>query len=583
MQLDQAPSLELGADELGIDSLVAVEVRSWFLRETLVDMPVLKILGGASVGNMLDYALEKLPRELTPSLMDDSTPQANPEKLSMEGSRAKSASPVSSDTFDSITKSGGSSPDENGILTMSSSFESEEPSASKPAIRKSELMSFGQSRFWFLRSYIEDQTTFNISCSIHLNGSLRLDDLEKAVQTVALRHEALRTSFFADENQKPFQGVLDSPVLRLEKRSIANANEIAVEFTRLKTHIYDLERGETMRIVLVSQSATSHFLMVGYHHINMDGISLQVLLSDVDKSYRRQFLSPKMLQYPEYSSRQRKDFQNGGMKKELAYWRKEFADFPAPLPLLPFSLVTSRQVVTQYDSSNVEIKVSSELAGRIRDTCRKHKITPFHFYLVAFKTLLFRFLEIEDLCIGIADANRTDSDALQSIGMYLNLLPLRFRSESGQTFANALKEAQSKVRSALTNSRLPFDVLLEELDPPRSATHSPLFQAFVDYRPPIQAERSFAGCKMLEEEYEIGRTAYDIALEIVDTVGGDATIGFMLQKDLYSRSDAEILMKSYMALLEEFSKNAAMRLDRPSLFSGVDVEKAIKLGQGQSL
>ncbi|KAL9130700.1 MAG: hypothetical protein Q9217_001179 [Psora testacea] len=587
---DEGRMIELGADELGVDSLVAVEVRSWWLKELHIDMPVLKILGGASVGNLLDYALEKLPEELIPNVSDgvDSTPaqaknEAKKELLPQPATEdiTSSNSPSSLDT-----DAGGFSPPERDGSAMSSLSVSEEDaqtSMSKKVVQRTERMSFGQARFWFLNYYLDDQTTFNITCSIRLKGALRAADLEKAVHLVAQRHEALRTCFFADEAQQPLQGILESSVLQLEQKKIATEEEVHKEFALMKTHVYSLERGETMRILLLSLSPTSHSLIIGYHHINMDGVSLQILLSHLERAYNRQPLAPKIFQYPTFSIKQREDVLCGRMKEELGFWRKEFPDLPPPLPIAPLSKVNSRRALTRYDFHRIEFKVDPALAERIKEACRKQRVTSFHFHLATFKALLFRFLDTDDLCVGFGDANRTDGNVRESIGFYLNLLPLRFRSKPTQTFGDAVKEARTKVSAALANSRLPFDVLLEELQIPRSATHSPLFQAFINYRHELQEKRTFGSCELEGEKYDVGKTAYDINLDIFDRPGGDTLIVLMAQTALYAHSDAEILMKSYMELLGAFSKNPSMPLGRPSLFSKADVERAIELGQGQTL
>ena len=585
---DQTSILEQGADDLGIDSLVAVEVRSWFLKELHVDMPVLKILGGASVGDLLTYTLEKLPEELAPNLtygMKASTtlvPGIGESHFSSP--IAQDASPRSLSTSVS-SRADLSIGNREASATSSSSVSDKNDSdlsVPEPVLQRIAKMSFGQSRFWFLKFYLTDQTTFNITCSVSLKGNLRLNDFEDAVKTVGQTHEALRTCFFTDESQQPRQGILETSALHLEKKPIANEDEVAFEFAKVNRHIYDLERGETIKIILLSESTISHFIIIGYHHIVMDGVSLQILISDLERAYNRRPLSHDVCQYPKFSSRQREEFESGGMKDEFLFWREEFPDFPPSLSLLPFAKANSRRPVTQYDFNRVDFRISLSLAARIKKVCRKSKTTPFHFYLACFKTLLFRFLGNDDLCVGMADANRGDGDVLGSIGLFLNLLPLRLRSRPTQTFTEALKEARTKVYAALGHSKLPFDALLQDLNVPRSDTHSPLFQAFIDYRPGVQDKRPFGNCHMEGQEYEVGRSAYDISLDIIDNVEGNALLLFMVQKDLYEVSDAEILMKSYINLLEAFAANPASRLDQPSLYNAADIDEALKLGKGPS-
>lgn len=578
--MEQPVQLSLGADELGVDSLVAVEVRSWFLKEILIDMPVLKILGGATIGEMLTYALEQLPKELTPCLVQDGTSRSPEMPTTPTHSNPESQTGLSPSKLNASQSSDNSESDRDVSTSVSTEEEGFEV---KPLhlLQRTEPMSFGQSRFWFLSTYLEDKTAFNISCCITLSGKLRRDDLASAVRIVGQRHEALRTRFFLDDQQQSLQGVLESPRLHLEQKKVVSKSDVADEFGSLQRYVYDLDAGQTMRILLLSESETSHTLLVGYHHINMDGISLAVLIGDLDKVYKGVALAPTVLQYPDFSARQRRCYASGDMERERAYWKEELDGFPDPLPLLPFSLATCRRPLTNYEYNKADVKISPTLALRMRSISLKHKITPFHFYLAVFRVLLSRFLDIDDLCIGMGDANRTDSDALESIGVYLNLLPLRFQSGRTKPFTDLLKEAKSKVRLALAHSRLPFDVLMDDLSPPRSADHSPLFQAFIDYRPPIPQKSKFFDCKIIGEEYERGGTAFDIGLDIIDSPTGDAQIRIQVPELLYSRNDAEILMQTYLTLLEEFSRNPHFRANDPRLYSKDDVEKAIQLGRGQ--
>ncbi|KAI9738829.1 MAG: putative Hybrid PKS-NRPS biosynthetic cluster [Cirrosporium novae-zelandiae] len=593
--------------EMGVDSLVAVEVRSWFLKELGIDMPVLKVLGGAAVADLCSYALEKLPHELIPNIhpaatetpatskhedtkaesrKDQTTKPTEPEMTNLRPSlpRVLTTDTVSSSASESPhSRSSKSSPEL--LVTPDtpysiSGLEYLKLPPPSPVLRR-EKISFAQSRFWFLKRYLQDQTLFNITLFIRMKGNLRVADLTHAVKLVGQRHEALRTCFFAEGDQI-FQGVLQESTLYLEHKRITDTKEALDEFELARNHVFDLNHGKTMRVQLLSQSPSSHYIIFSYHHIALDGFSFQVFLSDLTKAYNHQSLSLLRCQFPEYSARQRKEFENGGMEKELEFWREKLRGVPSTIPLLPMSQVKSRQALSTYDFNRVDFRLNPGLAGHIKETSRKYKATSFHFYLAVLKALLFRFLDTDDLCIGIADANRNDSDVLGTVGLFLNLLPLRFRSKA-ETFVDAIGDARNQVYSALENSRLPFDVLLEELDIPRSATHTPLFQVFVDYRLGQQERQSFGECENLSEEWHVGKTGYDLSVDIVENAAGDSKITFRSQKYLYSSGDAEILMKSYISLLEAFSKDPSLQLETPEHFSPSDIEKAIMVGRGSAL
>ncbi|RDL40494.1 uncharacterized protein BP5553_00473 [Venustampulla echinocandica] len=647
------------ADALGIDSLVSVDLRSWFMKELNVDMPVLKILSGATIGELLERAQELLDPTLIPNIGAETAtekkllpekpkvvrkpvvmppkpkfipskpapvqpvlkaipsqklqphPTATPVKAivankpaDMELDSESSDLPISHDypapNFKQPVSEGHSSESILSISTRSlepeilsdakisspnsltSSFEEiSRPSGAKSGIQRVLPMSFSQSRFWFLKFYLEDQTTFNVTTSIHLRGNLRVEDLAQAVATIGQRHESLRTRFFTDENHQPMQAILEFSVLRLETRNISDDDEISKEYASLKNHVYDLENGETLRIILLSLSPVSHQILLGYHHINMDGVSFELFFSDLQKAYDSSLsTSFQVLQYPDFASRQRKEYLDGEWSNELRYWRNQFPDIPSPLPLLPVSTLTSRLALTKYGSHMSSYRVTPELSAQVYGTCKKLRVSPFQFYLAVYRVMIFRWVETDDYCIGVADANRSGSDVQQSLGCYLNLLPIRFNTRATNTFSEAVKETKTKAQQAFANSKVPFNVLLSELNVPRSSSESPLFQVFLNYRQGVAESRTFCDCDCEWTDFDGGQIAYDLSLDVVDNAGGDALLRLSVQKDLYTSQDGEILIKSFVNLLDAFSRNPASRLSRPPLFAGDDIEKAISLGRG---
>ena len=572
---DQSRILSSGADELGVDSLVAVEIRSWFLRELDIDMPILKILSGGSMSDLIQHAVEKLPAELTPNLsgagevvkpsIEEETVPANPPQpppeLAIPGSTT-SESEETSERFEERQ----STPNTSEVAT--------------PQYQKILPMSPGQSRFWFLKHMIKDPTTANITASVTVQGNIRLNALETAIDKMGARHEALRTSYFTDENHVPMQAVADTSLLRLEKYSITNESQMMEHFESLKNHVFDIERGESMRILHLALTSTSGYILLACHHINMDGVSLEVFLSELEKAYNHQALPEPVYQYSEYTTNLNRQLENGEMKAELDYWKAEFAEIPSPLPLLPFSSTTSRRPVEYYDYSIETRKMTPGLAMQIKALCQKQKANFFQFYLAVFQVALFKLLETTDLCIGMADANRTDEKVSQSIGMYLNLLPLRFLLDGNTSFEDLLKDTRKRVYLAMAHSKLPFDVLVDQIKAPRSTTHSPLFQAFINFRRGVSEKRKFGTATGVTGELAVARTPYDITLDIMDNPGGESRITFMLQKQLYSESDAQQLTDMYFNLLKQFSSTPKETLQGSALFSSDSISNAIKLGQG---
>ena len=589
--------LDIPLDELGMDSLVAVEIRSWFLKELKADIPVLKILKGSTPNALLDSVWESLPVDLVGSRAPTAQPKAELSSQEEESQAAPVQGPAPqlppqkateesftttpSDQTDARSSSSTSTTPEKDIYGGSMSSVSEALSQIVNGTERTVQMSFGQSRFWFLTSYIEDQTAFNITVLIKLNETLDVERFTNAFQIVAQRHESLRTSFDNAGNQ-PVQTVWRYPNIRLHSKLIDSATELEKSCNAVHRHVYNLGEAETMRIELLSMSPSTHFLILGYHHINMDGIALEVLVSEIEKAYEGKALTSEMIQYPDFALRERQQYESGQWSSELQFWRGEFPEPLKPIPLLPLSKCSSRPAAPKYGTVKAERKLSVEMSAKVKQICRKFKATPYHFHLATLSALVARYTEIEEFCIGIGDANRKDSDVRESIGLHLNLLPLRVRCNAEKAFSHTLKEIQQKSQEIFANSRVPFDVLLNELNVPRSSSYAPLFQVFLNYRQGIRQMRSFCGCDCEGELIGGGQVAYDISVDVIENPGGEALVTLSVQKDLYDQGHAEILLDSYFNLLDSFANNPAVRLRRPALHQQSSVDRALALGPGPS-
>ena len=581
-------------DELGIDSLIAVEMRSWFLKNLEINVPVLKILGGTTVKELLQFALKELPNELVPNAVSKSLDTPSPRNIIaplVSGVRRPvlpNLDIISGGTLTGVPldKVGSSSPAMTTPASLISELTQvfdEKDLSSRPAMVKELPMSFSQSMFWFVTLYLQDKTTLNHFGYSHVHGRLRLHDLKMAVTLVGEKHESLRTCFFTNDEQQPIQGVIKTPVLHLEHKWINEDSELLKECSNLKKHTYGLEFGETMRIIVLSKAPDEHYLLIGCHHINVDGISHQVLMSDLLKAYNREPLSREILQYTDFSVRQHEQHHIGGWTAELNYWKNELVGFNSVLPLLSPSVVTSRRPLKEYAVHRVDARIPLTTAARIKDACRRFRVTPFHFYLTVFKVLLFRFSNAEELCIGMGDANRLEDKKLESIGPFVNLLPLRFRLQASHSFEKALQEARDKTYSALKNSAVPFEVILNELNIERSAAHSPLFQTFIDYRQGARERMAFGECQLEMVEFEAGRTAYDLSLDIIDDAAREPLLMLMAQSSLYSHIDTDILMQSYVHLTHIFAEQPQLQCNQPPLYKVADTKKALNLGRGKHL
>ncbi|KAM3086885.1 hypothetical protein ACMFMG_001006 [Clarireedia jacksonii] len=548
--------------ELGVDSLVALDVRSWFAKEVSFSVSVLDVLGGFSALELASNAVEKI-RHLQPPSMEFPSNEAPQPSLN-------------SYDLDSQSTSGGTA--ERSFVMVESPLVQQ---SDIPPCEWSGPLSQAQSRFWFVHSSLDGSRALNVSFYYHFTGPLRIPDLKAAVLTMGERHEALRTCYFVQDS-RPMQGIMMKSRLVLEHKAISGKEDVDTEFEQLKNHIYDLHHGDIMKMLLLTESPTSNYLLFGYHHLTMDGYSFQqVFLPELEKLYCGESLSPCIRQFREHSQMEYDALQNGDLSPEIAYWKTQFQELPPVLPLFPMSRTTSRKSLSQYDYSQVELVVDAATTARVRIVAQSLQSSAFHVYVTVLQVLLTKLLDIDDFCIGIADANRVDEKDAGVIGLYLNFLPLRFQRNKEQLFSEAVKVTRKTAYSAIANSRLPFDALLKELHVPRSAKYAPLFQVFANYRSARVEKGSFADLQGRSHEVQLTKAAYDLGLDIGEGVDGKTQIVFMLQSSLYSKSDAEMIQRSYSHLLESLTLQPDKVIEEFTAYHPQDIQNALDLGRGE--
>lgn len=573
--------MEMRSDELGIDSLIAVEVRSWFLKNCSTNVAVLTILSGVTISQLVDNAVQNISAELIPNVqVADEFAVQRQDELRPPPYELPSPAELVGSTRDASDAPSLASPSETpGDTPSETDYESESGISPEPKQARTACMSFSQSMFWIVHSIIKDKTTLNHSGIFRVSGPLRVDDLDRAVRQVGQHHEVLRTRFFVDNDQQVRQGILESTSLKLEREIVQSELEAEQVYQSFRDRPFDLSSGELIRIRLLSISPTVNYLLFACHHIIFDGISQLVVIKDLETVYQRLPLNRNVLQYADYAQKQRADVDSGIYNDDIKYWKNEFLSMPEPLPLSR-SLISMRQPVDDYDINTIDLRVDSALAQKIRDVSTRFRVTSFHFYLTAFKVLLERVTGAVDFSVGIADGNRKEEAMLSSVGPYVNLLPLHFK-KNDQTFGKSLGEVRRKVLGALTHSQVPFEVLLKELRVTRSPSHSPIFQAFVDYRQGTTETLMFAENKLEMIKFEPGKTAYDVSLDIIDNPGGEVLISVMVQDRLYSKTAARHIADLYEDILREFAEAPLKMVDDDWQFRSGAIENAVRLGRGK--
>ena len=365
-----------------------------------------------------------------------------------------------------------------------------EPKYRLPSItrvsRDEELpLSFAQQQFWLLHQLDPGATSYNCPIAFRLRGRLNIQILEEALNDVIARHETLRTTFPADCG-KPKQ--LIGPAFRVdltpenlcelpEKEREAMARRLVAEEAEWP---FDLSKGPLIRVKAMKLSEEEHVMSLVLPHIVGDAWTMGVLINDLSTFYKSRIdgepspLPELEIQYADYAYWQRKYLTEELLNHQLEYWRKKL---DGELPTL--EMIIDRQTTAERSQrvAHEEIILSPELTQEIKALSRREGVTLFILLLAAFKVLLHRYSGQEDIIVGTSIANRNSVELENLVGLFLNTLPLRTDLSGDPTFLELLARVREAALEAYAHQDIPFEKLVDELQPERSSNQIPLFRA----------------------------------------------------------------------------------------------------------
>ncbi|MCP3142127.1 non-ribosomal peptide synthase/polyketide synthase [Pyxidicoccus sp. QH1ED-7-1] len=437
-------------------------------------------------------------------------------------------------------------------------------------------LSFAQQRLWFIDQLEPGSALYNILTPVRLKGPLNVSALERSFQSLVERHEALRTTFVATNGQPAqlisppgsfFVPVLDVSALPEAHREAEARRLTAEEYQRP----FDLTRGPLLRATLLRLDAADHILLLTMHHIVSDGWSMGVLIREMTAFYaaftsgQSLVLPPLPVQYADFASWQRGWLQGAAMEAQLGWWREQLRGAPSYLDL---PTDRPRPAVPAHRGELLPIHLSAELSERMRELCRHEGATPFMLLLACFQVLLSRYTGQDDISVGstIAGRNRGETEGL--IGFFVNNLVLRTRLSDDLTFRELLARVRETTLGAYAHQDVPFEKLVEELQPVRDLSRPPLFQVVLGMLNAEAPRVTPTGSDLAVLPVEVDHRAakFDMTLNFSETPGGFAgTLEY--DTDLFERSTAERVLSHLRSLLENLVANPEQRLRELSLSS----------------
>ncbi|RPI05054.1 MAG: non-ribosomal peptide synthetase, partial [Zetaproteobacteria bacterium] len=418
-------------------------------------------------------------------------------------------------------------------------------------------LAFAQQRLWFLEQLEPASPLYNVHAAFRVQGALDAAALQTALDGLVARHEALRTTFAAPDGQ-PVQvvgaprpvplAVVDLTAHPEPEREAACQRCLAAEIRRP----FDLTRDLMLRALLVRLGADEHVLLVAKHHIASDGWSTGVLWRELSRLYaaavagRPPDLPALPIQYADYAIWQRQWLQGDVLAAQLAYWRDRLAGAPAHLELptdRPRPAVQTTRGAHRGRTLPPALRAALEALGR------QAGATLFMTLLAAFQTLLARYTGQEDIVVGSPIAGRTRVETEGLIGFFVNTLVLRTDLAGNPPFRELLGRVREGCLGAYAHQELPFEKLVEELQPARTLSQSPLFQVMFILQNAPRTPLALPGLTLTPFRVESGTAKFELSLAVTATETGLQTTA-EYNADLFDAATIDRLLGHYQTLLE---------------------------------
>ena len=428
-------------------------------------------------------------------------------------------------------------------------------------------LSFAQQRLWFIDQLEPGNPVYNMPGAVRLEGRLDKLALERALNEVVRRHEALRTTFVSGEG-RPAQVVAPSlslplPVVDLTRFSAAEGEAEAQHLATAEVQLpFDLAAGPLLRARLLQLSADDHVLLVTMHHIVSDGWSVGVLVREAAALYaayaegHAASLPELPVQYADYSVWQRDWLRGEALDEQLAYWRRQLAGAP---PLLELPTDRPRPKAQTYRGAALAVELPQDLTEDLKSLGRREGVTLFMTLLAAFQVLLARYTGQTDIPVGSPVANRRRREVENLVGFFVNTLVLRTDLSGDPAFTDLLARVREVCLGAYAHQDVPFEMLVEELQPERDLSYTPLFQALLVLQNAPGGEFNLPGLKLTPMLPQSGTAKFDLMLSLTETDAGLEGV-FEYNADLFDEATARRLLGHFETLLRAASTDARRRL-----------------------
>jgi amino acid adenylation domain-containing protein len=417
-------------------------------------------------------------------------------------------------------------------------------------------LSFAQERTWFLCQFDPESVYYNIPMALLCAGRLDVAALEKSLSTILARHEVLR-AVFQNVGGQPVQHFLSPKSISLPPVDLrdlppsereARTQQLIIEEARQP---FDLEQGPLLRAQLLRLDDREHILLVTVHHIVADGISYSVLMRELQALYTA-FVAGEALpladlpfQFADFAHWQQQWLQGDVLGQKLDYWRQRLEGIPTALAL---ATDHPRPPVQTYWGARHSCILSKETTGSLKALSKKQGVSLFVTLLTAWGVLLYRYTDQEDIVVGSPIANRNFPGIQDLIGLFINTLVLRVDLSGDPSLAKLARRASQIVLEAYEHQDLPFEKLVEALQPRRDTSRTPFFQVMFNFQSSLVFNLDLPDLNIRLLEQPTGIAKFDLTLDISE-VDEELRVAIEYNTDLFEASTAERMLGHFQTLL----------------------------------
>ncbi len=445
-------------------------------------------------------------------------------------------------------------------------------------------LSYAQQRLWFLDNLNPESPEYNVPFAIRVKGMLDTQFLLKSIEDVTIRHEILR-SRIATRNGRPIVEIIEqaSPDFRIVDlvETTSGEREMTIDHLVQKEiqSTFNLERDTLIRVTVIKIQPEEFILLFVVHHIVADGWSLMIFFNEISIQYanyqlnKAQSFEPLEIQFYDYASWQKQRLKGEFVEEGIQFWKRYLDDIPAILEL-PTSYV--RPAINSGKGRQIKFQIEKGISEDIRRLVMNSDVTHYMFFLTAFYILLNRYSQQDDIVIGSPVTNRNHVSLENLIGFFVNTIAIRVDQGDDLSVIDLLNQVKESALNAFSHSELPFEMVIQALQPERDLSVTPIFQVMFGYQEPFDFASGFVESGMELEQYHLdaGTSKFDLTLTIADN--GSEFIGNLEYRvDLFSPGFMENFVSHLQSIISLITQHPKEKFKQLRYLTSIEEHKML--------